>query len=231
MDLVDAWPLFGLRLRHADLEMRVLTDDDALVVASWMPTLLAPEERHFMPMLSAHMTGDDPLDLARKELQWIWGRRAATSPDAWVLPFLVEVAGRPVAVQSCEAEGFPVRRTVGSGSFMPRQHRGRGIGSRARAAMLELVFAHLGGLAAESGHMVGNDASRVVSERLGYVANGVAFLDFEGRRCEERKLLLTRARWLAHRPAWLDDLEVEGVDGVRRQLGLDAPGEDGDGPT
>jgi RimJ/RimL family protein N-acetyltransferase len=229
MELVDAWPLFALRLRHEDMEMRTFTDLDGLVVASWMPTLLAPEERHFMPILSAHMKGDDPLDLARKELGWIWQRRASTSPESWAMSFLIEIDGEPVGAQSCEAEQFPVLRTVGSGSFLVPDRRGEGIGSRARAAMLELVFGHLGGLAAESGHMAGNDASRRVSDRLGYVPNGVAFHEFEGRRHEEQKLLLTSERWLAHRPAWLDDLVVEGVDPVKRQLGLaDDPG---DGPT
>lgn len=225
MDLVDAWPLLGLRLRHADLELRILTDEDALAVASWIPTLLPPEEQHFMPLLFTNMRADDPEELARLELAWLWGRRASTTPDDWALPFMVLVDGERVGVQSCQAERFPVRRTIGSGSFLRPERRGRGIGTRARAVMLELVFGHLGGETAESGSIVGNETSRRVSERLGYQPNGVAFHPFDGRRIEERKLLLTRQRWAEHRPAWLDDLEVEGVGPVLDQLGL------ADGPT
>ena len=218
MDLATAWPPFGLRLRHDGLELRPATDDDALLIASWIPDLLPAEQRHFMPYLFRSMNADTAEELARLELQWIWRQRASMSPDDWGLTLTVVVDGEPVGIQGLQATGFPVRRTIASGSFLVCDRRRSGIGTRARAIMLALAFEQLGALAAESGFMDGNDASRIVSERLGYLPNGVAFHDFEGTRCREQRVLLEAGRWSAVRPAWLDQLEVEGADALRRHL-------------
>jgi RimJ/RimL family protein N-acetyltransferase len=223
MDLESAWPPARLRLRHRDLELRPATDDDALLIASWIPTLLPAEQHHFMPHLFAALKADTPEEMARLELQWIWRQRAAMTPDDWGLPLTVVVDGEPVGIQGVQATGFRVRRTIGSGSFLVPERRRAGIGTRARAIMLSLAFDHLGALAAESGYMDGNDASRTVSERLGYHPNGVAFHEFEGVRHRENRVLLEADRWRSVRPAWLDELDIEGVDALRRQLEVSEP--------
>ena len=71
--------------------------------------------------------------------------------------------------------------------------------------------------------MDGNDASRIVSERLGYLPNGVGFHEFEGVRCRENRVLLEVDRWRSMRAAWLDDVETEGVEALRRQLDIIDP--------
>ena len=68
--------------------------------------------------------------------------------------------------------------------------------------------------------MDGNDASRVVSERLGYLPNGVMFHEFEGQRRREQRVLLEADRWRSVRPAWLDEASVDGVDALRRHLDI-----------
>ena len=223
MDLATAWPPFGLRLRHRDLELRPATDHDALLIASWIPDLLPAEQRHFMPHLFRSIKADTREEMARLELQWIWRQRTAMSPDDWGLSLTVVVDGEPVGVQGLQAAGFRVRRTIGSGSFLVSERRRTGIGTRARAMMLSLAFDHLGALAAESGYMDGNDASRIVSERLGYSPNGVVFHDFEGVRCRENRVLLEADRWRSIRAAWLDEVDIEGVAALRRQLDITDP--------
>ena len=220
MDLATAWPPFGLRLRHGDLELRPTTDDDALLIGSWIPDLLPAAQHHFMPNLFRSIKADTPEETVRLELQWIWRQRAAMSPDDWGLSLTVVADGEPVGVQGLQAEGFRVRRTIGSGSFLVAGRRRTGIGTRARAMMLSLAFDHLGALAAESGYMDGNDASRTVSERLGYLPNGIAFHAFDGVRCRENRVLLEVDRWRSVRAAWLDEVDVEGTAALRRQLAI-----------
>ena len=215
MDLTTAWPPFGLRLRHDDLELRPVTDDDALHIASWIPDLLPADQRYFLPNLFRAMQAGTAEEMARLELQWIWRQRATMSPDDWGLTLTVLVDGEPVGVQGLEASAFRVRRTISSGSFLVPSRRGSGIGTRARGLMLSLAFEHLGAAAAESGYMDGNDASRVVSERL-----GVMFHEFEGQRRREQRVLLEADRWRSVRPAWLDEASVDGVDALRRHLDI-----------
>jgi hypothetical protein len=59
-----------------------------------------------------------------------------------------------------------------------------------------------------------------VSERLGYLPNGVGFHEFEGVRCRENRVLLEVDRWRATRPAWLDEVDIEGVAALRRHLDI-----------
>jgi RimJ/RimL family protein N-acetyltransferase len=223
MDLATAWPPSGLRIRHSDLELRPATDHDALLIASWIPDLLPADEQHFMPYLFRSIKADTQEETTRLELQWIWRQRAAMTPDDWGLTLTVLVDGEPVGVQGLQATSFRVRRTIGSGSFLVPRRRRAGIGTRARAMMLLLAFDHLGALAAESGYMDGNDASRIVSERLGYLPNGVEFHEFEGVRCRENRVLLEVDRWRSTRAAWLDEVDVEGVAMLRRQLDITDP--------
>jgi RimJ/RimL family protein N-acetyltransferase len=220
MDLATAWPPFGLRLRHRDLELRPVTDHDALLIASWIPDLLPADQQHFMPHLFRSINADTPEEMARLELQWIWRQRAAMSPADWGLSLTVLVDGEPVGVQGLQAEDFPVRRTIASGSFLVPDRRRTGIGTRVRAMMLSLAFDHLGALGAESGYMDGNDASRIVSERLVYLPNGARFHEFEGVRCRENRVLLEVDRWRPMRAAWLDEVDIEGVTALRRQLDI-----------
>jgi RimJ/RimL family protein N-acetyltransferase len=220
MDLAAAWPPFGLRLRHQELELRPVTDHDAALIASWIPDLLPADQRYFMPHLFRSINADTPEEMTRLELQWIWRQRAAMTPDDWGISLTVVVDGEPVGVQGLQAVGFRVRRTIGSGSFLVSGRRRTGIGTRARAMMLLLAFDHLGALAAESGYMDGNDASRIVSERLGYLPNGVRFQDFEGIRCRENRLLLEADRWHSTRAAWLDEVDIEGAAALCRQLDI-----------
>jgi RimJ/RimL family protein N-acetyltransferase len=218
-----AWPLFGLRLHHGDLALRVVTDADALALAAVVEFGLLPaEHQHFLPMLG-HL--EDTAEQRRRGfLRFHWGVRAALTADDWELPFTVVRDGQVIGTQSLAATSFPLLRTVHTGSYLAGAEQGRGLGTRMRAMVLELAFAHLGAARATSSFAAGNTRSAGVSARLGYQDNGVDHV-VTGDVCHpQQRLLLGRDDWAAHRPEWLDEMTVKGVDACLSMLGATGSG-------
>lgn len=217
--LVGAWPLWGLRLTHGDLELRVVRDADAVALGRIIHTVLPEDTAHHLPNLTVNAIAPTEEETVRRSLQYQWSLRASVSPSSWALPFAVVESGRVVGSQDLRAESFATLREVDTGSYLVADARGRGIGTRMRAMVLELAFAHLGALSATSSHVEGNDASRRVSLRCGYEPDGVRLVEFRGRRLIDHRLRLDAARWADVRPAWLDEAAVDGVDAVLPLLG------------
>jgi RimJ/RimL family protein N-acetyltransferase len=92
----------------------------------------------------------------------------------------------------------------------------RGIGTLMRQAICVLCFDHLEFAEITSGAFLDNPSSLAVSRKVGYVANG-------DERLKRRDVLALHRR-LVLRPESLvrpsDPVEVEGVAGVRRLVGL-----------
>jgi len=219
--LLEAWPLLGLGLRHGDLELRYPGDELVVAIGRVVhDDLLLPAERHFMPTLMRAVAGDEAGTL-RNVLAYHWGVRRDTGPDDWRLPLAVLLDGEVVGVQEARAADFRVIRDVHTGSFLAPSARGRGVGTRMRAMVLELAFAHLGADTASSGYVRGNLASAGVSATFGYLPDGVVLEAVEGVRHEVQRLRLGRERWAAFRPDWLDGVQVTGLGPVRRFLALD----------
>ena len=64
-----------------------------------------------------------------------------------------------IGQQDIDADGFAVRRVVSTGSWLGRDHQGRGAGKEMRAAVLHLAFAELGAERAETAAFADNPAS------------------------------------------------------------------------
>jgi RimJ/RimL family protein N-acetyltransferase len=77
-----------------------------------------------------------------------------------------------------------------------------------RAAALHLAFEGLDAVMATSGVLAGNEASRRVSEKLGYRPNGVGIVAPRGVPVEERRYLLRREDWRPERRATIEGLEA-----------------------
>ncbi|MEM9035698.1 MAG: GNAT family N-acetyltransferase [Actinomycetota bacterium] len=94
--------------------------------------------------------------------------RPSPIDDDWVLPRVVFLDGRPVGRQDADivatADGWIAR----TGSWLLNTHRGRGVGTSARTALLAAVFS-AGAHRAETSWTAGNLASERVSLRLGHV--------------------------------------------------------------
>lgn len=212
MDLVDVWPVFGLRLITPRLELRPVRDEDLPGLAD--AALAGIHDPGVMPFRVpwTDASGDE---LKRGLARHVWEQRATIRPGTWSLLLTVLRDGRPIGVQAISAAEFEVRRTVESGSWLTMSQQGHGLGTEMRAAMLCFVFDHLGGEVAESGAATWNAGSLAVSRKLGYRENGVArFVARRGQRVDEVLLRLDRDDFV--RPAW--ELEVEGADAARAEL-------------
>ncbi|MDY7102696.1 MAG: GNAT family protein [Actinomycetota bacterium] len=228
--LAGVWPLFGLRLVHDDLELRPVTDDDAVALADLLEDPIVPAgQEYFVPRLLIGRAATRQ-ERAQEMLRYHWTTRAGTRPERWEVPFAVVHDGTVVGTQSSRAEDFAVVGNVHTGSFLAGSAQGRGIGGRMRAMVLEWAFAHLGAVGVSSGYMTGNERSARISARLGYEPDGVRFHAFEGVRRADHRLRLTRQRWLDRRPSWLDAMTVSGMEPCRGLLGADARAEPGNRP-
>lgn len=206
------WPLFGLVLRSARLELRSPTDDD-------LPDLLE------VARAGIHDPATMPFAVAWTDLrgdafdhgflQFHWGTRASWKVEAWSLPFAVFLEGRPIGIQEIQATSFLTDRTVDTGSWLGLRSHGHGFGTEMRAAVLAFAFDHLDAVAARSAVIEGNEASRRVSMKLGYRPDGMGEVAPRGTPVREERLVLDRADF--ERERW--PLAVEGFDACRAMFG------------
>jgi RimJ/RimL family protein N-acetyltransferase len=215
-DIEDLWPLFRLRLRTGDVELRVPTDDDVAQLAA-----LAREPIHDPALMPFTFPWSDaePSQRARSTLQWHWRARGEWAPDAWRLELVAVRDGVVVGTQGVHGTKFAVTREVETGSWVGRRHQGQGVATAMRRAVLHLAFAGLGAAAARSGAFSDNAASLRVSERLGYRPDGTAAHERRGDKATIVRLLLPREEWERRSPSW-PPVTVEGLDGCLGEFGL-----------
>jgi len=84
-----------------------------------------------------------------------------------------------------------------------------------RAAVLELAFRELGAETATSGAIVGNEASKRVSEKLGYTTTGTSAVSPRGEPLTHFDLRIERDAWASPVP-----VEIAGLDGCLPLFGL-----------
>jgi RimJ/RimL family protein N-acetyltransferase len=200
------WPLFDLRLRTANVELRVPTDDDMAGLLTVAKEGVHPPDE--MPFGYPWTDLSSP-EFERGFVSFYWGRRATFSANEWTLPFAVVIDGEIVGVQDLNAKDFPVLRTVGTGSWLGQRFQGQGTGKLMRQAVLALAFDHLGAEVATSGAFFDNPASLKVSEALGYEKDGIGRLAPRGVARDLQRYRMTLEAWRSRpRPT----VEVEGLD-------------------
>jgi RimJ/RimL family protein N-acetyltransferase len=214
--LRDLWPLYDLRVRTGDLELRYPTEAELPAFADIIEAGLHPQGE--MPF---GMAWTDVPSSKRNlaSYQWWLGSRARWSVDAWALTLGVWELGRPVGFQDLQAERFPVFRTVHTGSWLGLPFQGRGIGKLMRQAVLGLAFDHLGALVAETSAFLDNHASSGVSLAVGYEKNGLGELAPHGVPRPTQNFRMTVDGWRARpRP----EITVEGLERCRSLFGFEA---------
>lgn len=172
-----------------------------------------PEEMSF----SVPWTDAPQAVVARSVCQWLWRQRSEWQPDRWGLSMAVMVDGAPVGLQDMAGELFLARRTVSTGSWLKRSHQGQGIGTEMRVAVLQLPFAGLGALVAESEAFADNPASHAVSRKLAYEPNGERCVLRRGVPATMIGLRLSHDRWAARRR---DDITIEGAEPCLAMFGV-----------
>jgi RimJ/RimL family protein N-acetyltransferase len=168
--VTDVAPLYGLRLRTPRLELRLGSHEELVELAQLAERGVHPPEE--MPFAIAWSDRIGEPGFVDEFVAWHEGHLAEWSPDDWTLNLLVWADGELVGTQGMLAERFAEEPVVNTGSWLGQAFQRRGIGTEMRAAVLELAFGGLGARGAESSWLEGNEASRRVSEKLGYVAVG-----------------------------------------------------------
>jgi RimJ/RimL family protein N-acetyltransferase len=183
-----------------------------------------------IPVVRAGVVGagplpfDDPMSLyedsPEREWRWlraIWAGRARVDRSWWRLYFVVLVGDEPAGVQDLTGVQFAALGTVSTFSWLGPEHRGRGIGTEMRAAVLHLAFAGLTAREAASEAFADNQASNRVSEALGYEPDGTSWATRRGEAAPLKRWKLTRDRWETTRRT---DIELVGVQECLPVLGL-----------
>ncbi|GHH86215.1 putative succinyl-CoA transferase [Streptomyces sulfonofaciens] len=207
------WPLEGLRVVGGPVELRYPVPSDLARFAA------AGAREPYLPSVPMFaVRSDTPEERGRRTLQYFWQEFASWRPGHWALSLTVLHEGEPVGSLNVRARDFAQVREVATGSWIFGDRRGAGLGSRARAALLHLVFEGLGARYALSTTAVGNAASLRVSEKLGYERDGT-----ERVLAEDEVVPMVRLRLSAERHrerATPDGLRVEGLDACRPLFGL-----------
>ncbi len=211
----DAWPLFGIRITTPRLELRVV--DDTHIPELARVARDGVHEPGHMPFGNGWTDRSDE-DWDSGFARYFWRQRGSWDVDAWALPFAVFSDGAPIGVQQLTAEDFPVLRAFGTGSWLSLAHHGKGLGTEMRAAVLYFGFRLLGAELAVTGAFPANIGSIRVSEKIGYLPNGIRRDRVSGRPVDALLYRLPRDLWeaSAHAP-----VEVEGFEGCERLFGLD----------
>jgi RimJ/RimL family protein N-acetyltransferase len=183
-----SWPLHGIRLRTADLDLRVMTEAD-------LPGLCAllPDDLSMNPHATTYAGLDGRANRRAIIAQAYWRALGVWSPDDWALPFVVRSGGEVVGAQWLEGPDWRADRTVDSSSWLVAPARGRGLGKQMRAAVLALAFGPLQADAAVSSAVVDNASSLGVSRALGYRDTHRSVLEHSGETLQHVRL--ERATW------------------------------------
>jgi RimJ/RimL family protein N-acetyltransferase len=225
--LVEHWPVAGLVIRTARLELRWPDDDDLVALAELAALgIHDPDDMPFgFPWTRAPQS-----ELERNLIQWHWRTRGEWTPARWSWNPVVVVDGEIVGTQGMGADDFVLRRTVSTGSWLGRKHQGHGIGTEMRAAMLHLAFAGLRALRAETGAWDDNAASLGVNRKLGYRPNGDHLHVVEDRARRQLSFVLHREDW---EQQVRDHIEIEGLAPCLVLLGAadPAPGTESSHPS
>jgi RimJ/RimL family protein N-acetyltransferase len=217
------WPLAELRLETPRLVLRVPTETDLYALADL--AALGVHDPLVQPF-AYPWTDASAAERARSVLQHQWRQWGQWTADKWALELAVLCDGVVAGLQGVSAESFAVLREVSTGSWLGREHQGRGIGTEMRAAVLHLAFAGLGADYALSTAFADNPASLTVSSKLGYADDGLQRQVRRGEAAVARRFRMDRATWLATETV---PVSVHGLESCQAMFGRPAPAPGGEG--
>jgi RimJ/RimL family protein N-acetyltransferase len=203
--MADLTPLLGVRIRTPRLELRLGDESELRELAELAQRGVHPPEE--MPFSVPWTDGIRGASFVDDFLGYHRGQLAAWSPEDWHLPLLVWSEGQLAGEQSVSAKDFGRAGEVSTGSWLGMSFQRRGIGTEMRAAALAFAFSGLGARAARSAWLDGNEASRRVSEKLGYHRAGTHVESPRGVAVTAHDLRLERAGWTPPVPVEITGLE------------------------
>ena len=211
--MTDTAALYGLRLGTPRLELRLGSHDELIELAKLAEGGVHPDEE--MPFAVAWTDGIGQPDFIDEFVAFHKRHLDRWSPQDWTLNLLVWEANELAGTQELFARRFAYRFEVGTGSWLGSVFQRRGIGTEMRAAVLEFAFRGLGAVRAESSWLEGNEASRRVSEKLGYVEYALGTKSPRGAPVVEHGVEIERSAWRSPVP-----VEIEGLEPCLSLFGL-----------
>lgn len=217
MDLETIWPPYALIIRAGDMELSPVRESDYPELAE---IARGGVRRDDVQAFVVDWDSGSDEQIARSIAQYQWSTRAKFDVDEWTIEFTVRVGGRAVGVQGVNGRHYSTTRTISTGSWLARSEQGRGYGTRMRIAIVSAFADHFGASTFETAYVEGNEASKRVSEKVGYSPNGRhTVVAQNGEARTEYRLILEASD--INRP--VDPISVEGTAAFRRFLGLDLP--------
>lgn len=213
MELTEIWPLYQLVITAGDLELKIITDEDAPEFVDLV--LDGVHDPDFMPFGVPWTTA--PRDeLPANFVRFLWARRSQTSVDEWTLPFAVRRNGELVGTQDVKGKQFMITRTASTGSWLGRRFHGQRIGTRMRQMVCTFAFDELGATEMTSAAFADNAPSLGVSRNVGYQPNGLQRVVRNGVAVDHQLLRLTPETF---NPG--DPITVRGAEAVRQFLKIE----------
>ena len=203
--MTDVTALYDLRVRTPRLELRLGSHDELVELGRLAEQGVHPREQ--MPFAIAWTDGIGQPDFVDSVVAYHEQHLQSWSSEKWTLNLLVWEHGGLAGTQGMLAERFGDRRAVHTGSWIGQRFQRRGIGTEMRAAILELAFRGLGATRAESSWLEGNEASRRVSEKLGYVEYTLGTKSPRGTPVIEHGVEIERDAWRCPIAVELEALE------------------------
>jgi RimJ/RimL family protein N-acetyltransferase len=195
---LNVGPLYRLRLLTPRLELRLGSHQELLALAQLAKEGVHPPAE--MPFAVAWTDRIGEEDFVQSVVEYHDATLRDWKPEDWRLNLLVFTSGELAGSQSISAEHLATQREVSTGSWLGKRFQRQGLGTEMRAAVLELAFRKLGAAKATSGAIVGNEASKRVSEKLGYSITGTSTVSPRGEPLMHYDLLINKDAWLAPVP-------------------------------
>jgi RimJ/RimL family protein N-acetyltransferase len=212
--IADIYPVLGLRITAGPLELRGISDDDIAALADLAGRGVHPPD--LMPF-STPWTDAPAAELPLRFTSYHWGNRVSFSRERWSLDLVVRWEGVVVGTQGFMTSDYLVTRSGETGSWLGREHQGRGIGTRMRQAMCAFLFDCLEAQEITSGAFVDNPASLAVSRKVGYRPNGLRRMVRRPGEWQANQALVLTPETFVRGPK----ITVDGLEPVRRLIGLE----------
>ena len=217
MDLAAIWPPFGLRITMGTMELTPTRESDYPELAE---IARGGVRRDDAPAFLVDWDSGTDEEIAKNIAHFQWATRANFSRQEWTIEFTARVDGRVIGLQGITGKDFLATKSVTTGSWLARVEQGQGYGTQMRRAVVTAFADHFDVEVFHTAHIDGNDASRRVSEKLGYAPNGQKRIVVQDGNAHTEHQLVLPAADIIRGP---EPVEVTGTEAVRRFLGLDTP--------
>ncbi len=177
-----------------DVTLTVGTVDNAIALARIAFDGLFPDGS---PTIGEWYDVDNPQQNARSVMEYHFKAWDGLGGAGVRMPLMVIFEDRVVGTQSLSGVGAPyaVSRELMTGSWLDCRYRGRGIGKKARHAVLHAAFAGFQAETVISSALTTNPASNRVSLACGYQPDGVEVKVVHGQRKELMRYRISRGQW------------------------------------